>query len=303
MAGELPAHARASLAIASIEGLTTAESSVLTAAIRWVNFTTGELWPSVSEWTRTARVSARGFHKIIKRLCVRGLVVVVKPTKGGRGCTTVYRIPALAVNNTAPEYGVSAEETPHSAPNNPALGDTKPRTGDHNPALGTRNPAQLVRTNIQEQPLEHPRNRHCAAAVAEGMSWAWALFEGAWGDKIPAAYSKPVLILCRSVEADPWNAGGVPDSPARRRELFAKAIEIAKAEKGGNLAEFNTPATAARFIGAVCEKSRRTGRVPGINAVGDGIVSSEDAVAQYRAEQARKKREVQRDPDGSRVGR
>lgn len=294
MAGEIPAHARAAAAVAMIEDLTTAESAVLTAAVRWVNFQTGELWPSVGEWTRTARVSERGFHKIMKRLAVRGLVQVVKATKGGRGATTVYRIPALAVNNPAPECGVLAPETPHQTPHsaqgNPALGDTKPRTADHNPALGTGNPAQLVRTNIQEQPKNLQGNGSSAAAA--GSSWAWALFEEAWGGRISAAYANAVIGLCREVETTPWPLIDRPDSHASRRALFVEAIAVAAAEKGGTLAEFNTPQAAARFVGSVCEKSRRTRRAPGIKAIGDGIVGAGDALAEFRARQDRKSKGV-----------
>lgn len=215
----------------------------------------------------------------------------------------------LVFPNFTRHNGASAKKRALTATRNAALRER--RDASVTPARRSRDACVTLDASPREDKIREEKEKNhllpqmvsVQAAAANDAHWAWALFEGAWGDKIPAAYSNPVLILCRSVEADPWNAGGVPDSPARRRELFIKAIEIAKAEKGGNLAEFNTPATAARFIGAVCEKSRRTGRVPGINAVGDGIVSSEDAVAQYRAEQARKKREVKRDPDGSRVGR
>jgi hypothetical protein len=179
MAGEVPTFVRAHEAISELSGLSMAERTVLLAAVRWVNFRTGQLWPSVKEWAKAAGITDRGLHGIIRKLGERGVLHTVTPSKGGRGQTSIYRIPALAVDaNPERGAGVSATETPNASaetPNheggkparNPERESRNPERHDGNPERGARNPEQLVRTNSPKELSKEPSRELSLARASE----------------------------------------------------------------------------------------------------------------------------------------
>lgn len=94
-------------------GTDRAERQLLLAAINWANRFTGELWPSVEEWRKTAGLSERGFQEARRRLVVAQKMKALSHGLGGHQNPTVFQIPMLAVDaeRGAPDAPLS---TPHA---------------------------------------------------------------------------------------------------------------------------------------------------------------------------------------------
>jgi hypothetical protein len=140
-------------------GLRGAEQAALLAAVRWVDFGTGEMWPALPTWARLAGLSDRGLQRVLGRLTKTGIVEVLEPSRGGasasgRGYTTRYKIPALALNpnlvnpdpgsglnpdRRAPEPRPPRRATPTGATSNPDRGSGDPSI--HPPKRPSINPS------------------------------------------------------------------------------------------------------------------------------------------------------------------
>lgn len=174
----LPAFMRAMRAVAEAEGLSVYEKSTINAAIQWVDFETGRLWPSRKSWAEAAGFSERWHHTIVKGLIGKGIIRLHEGSKGGRGKTVVWEIELLAVDKPCTKGAdIPPEETLHETMNetlqvllnparNPANDEAKPCKSDTNPANQPLNPAHSVQTN-SEQPLEQRKtervNTHASA--------------------------------------------------------------------------------------------------------------------------------------------
>lgn len=154
------------LALAPTESLS--EQAMLLAAVGFAD-KDGCLHPSIKTWAGVARCNIRTAQRALESLVKNGIVEVVSRTSGGRGNTTIYRIPLLAENpgvvpglcDVKPRHG--GRETPASGPHNPGTTTPKPRHG----AGGTTMKSQM---NNHEQPavavddvfarfrIEHLRN-------------------------------------------------------------------------------------------------------------------------------------------------
>ncbi len=172
MAKALPAFMRAMRAVAEANGLTVYEKAALTAAVQWVNFETGQLWPSRKAWADAVGCSERWLHTVLRSLIRKGVARLVDASKGGRGQTSTWEITLLAVDKPGTmSTGLETRQittNPANDDRNPANQDAKPGKSERNPANDALNPARSVPAN-SEQPLEQVKtervNTHASAEV------------------------------------------------------------------------------------------------------------------------------------------
>lgn len=108
---------------------TLAQQSALLAAVAWVD-DEGILYTSVSKWAKVARLKPRSLTRALRQLEALGIVIKLHSSRGGFGCTSTYRIPALARYPDSPSGSKprpSGSETRTVTPPNPDPGVAKPR--------------------------------------------------------------------------------------------------------------------------------------------------------------------------------
>jgi hypothetical protein len=108
---------------------TLAQRAALLAAVMWAD-ADGKLRPSMATWARVAGMKLRTLQRVLRQLEALGVVEQVRPSIGGHGRTTVYRVPLLDRNPDA----VSGLEPRHTRPTtptgetpNPDVDGSKPR--------------------------------------------------------------------------------------------------------------------------------------------------------------------------------
>lgn len=163
-------------------GTDRAERQLLLAAINWANRFTGELWPSVAEWSKTAGLSERGFQEARRRLVVANKMKALSHGLGGHQNPTVYQIPMLAVDaeRGAPDAPLS---TPHAkregahamrgrgAPDALRGAPDAPKQSEKNQMKNQQQPARspdavaLLALGLDEKMLRH------ANATPERLAW------------------------------------------------------------------------------------------------------------------------------------
>ncbi len=141
-----------------------AARAMLLTAVRWCNFKTGIIYVSIEKWAGLAGVNERTAQRAIRSLVAKGLLSVVKPSRGGPRQTTHYRVECILTPTDPPACEAPQPNltpgpiTPAPATENPGTEDAKPRSH----ATGTTN----------EQPIEQPTTH------AVGVRWEWEKLMG-----------------------------------------------------------------------------------------------------------------------------
>lgn len=131
----------------------TAERAALLAALRWVN-AGGLLWPSLTNWARTAGMDPRALRRVLRRLTARGILRVVRESRGGAPVPSRYAIVALVTPD--PESGV-----------HPGPGVPRPRTvGAATPDREGPYPGPTVRRTV----MNNQENNHEQGAAVDVFS-------------------------------------------------------------------------------------------------------------------------------------
>lgn len=189
-------------AIAATPTQGVAERAVLLAALYWVN-ADGMLWPSMENWARLAGLHPRTCRRVIGRLVERGLLRVVRASRGGPKATTRYEIAALSNPGPGPRLqpGWKVPGTRVAAPHNPggecsqqgptARGTTK-NNQENNQQQGVAAVdvfSQLGIEHLRDHPNATPDRLAWIEREAPGMDspggFAAACIRGGWAVPAP----------------------------------------------------------------------------------------------------------------------